>query len=304
MRLIMLCGVLLLSACQTPIKAPPPQKLTTLFDYQLHDAKGQPMTLAEGAAKLAKADVIMVGELHGHQGVHRFQAELLAQLLTQDKPIALAMEQFSRDNQGILNSYLHGELGEDEFIKRSHAWPSYASDYRPLITLAKQQRLPVIAANAPRNIVRCIGQQGPDYLKQVSKAQRAWVANHLTLADDAYKARFMANRHHGKAPSEHQFAAQTTWDDTMAESIADFLERQPDHQVLLTVGRFHVAERLGTVQRLQQRQPDLNIAVIYPLMPEEDTPHADIWTLTVPKLPVARLKDEPLPDFSLSEPAC
>ena len=65
-----------------------------------------------------------------------------------------------------------------------------------------------------------------------------------------------------------------------------------------------MAERLGTVQRLQQRQPELNIAVIYPLMPEEDTPQADIWTLVVPKLPAARLKGEPLPAFSLGKPAC
>lgn len=304
MRLVMLCGLLLLSACQTTIEAPTPQKLSTLFDYQLHDSQGQPMTLAEGAAKLADADVIMVGELHGHQGVHRFQAELLAQLLNQPKPIALAMEQFSRDNQATLDDYLNDELGEDEFIKRSHAWPSYRSDYRALITLAKQQTIPVIAANAPPNIVRCVGQQGAAYLEQLPTAQRAWVANQLTLEDDAYKANFMANRHHEQAPNDNQFAAQTTWDDTMAESITDFLERQPDHQVLLTVGRFHVAERLGTVQRLQQRQPELNIAVIYPLMPEEDTPQADIWTLVVPKLPAARLKGEPLPAFSLGKPAC
>ncbi|WP_319782226.1 ChaN family lipoprotein [Oceanisphaera sp. IT1-181] len=299
-------------------KLEPASALTTLYDYQLSDTNKQPLTPAQAAAQLADFDVIMVGELHGHQGIHRFQADLFAHLLQQHRPWVLAMEQFSRDHQAELDRYLAGELGEDAFIKQAQAWPSYKSDYRALLTLAKNNRAKnvpatVIAANAPRSIVRCIGKFGPEYLKTLPASDRGWVAEQLTLSDDDYKARFMANRHHGQAPSEQQFAAQTSWDDTMAESIADYLAQQPSHGVMLTVGRFHIAEGLGTVARLQQRNPKLKIALIYPVTADEAAPEAlsarsdappIMWTVKVAALPPTRLEGEPLPAFSLGEPDC
>lgn len=303
-RLILLAG-LLLAGCQ----AQPPATVTALapthlFDYQLQNSAGEAVSLIDAASQLADADVIMVGELHGHQGIHRFQADLLAQLISQPQPLALAMEQFSRDNQEVVNRYLAGELGEDVFIEESNAWPSYRSDYRALINLAKGANMTVIAANAPREIVRCISQEGPDYLQRLPTNERDWVAKKLTLDDDAYKARFMENRHHGQAPSEQQFAAQTTWDDTMADSINQYLQQHPNHKVMLTVGRFHTAERLGTVQRLQERNPSLNIAVIYPVTTDEAQPKASLWTLQVAALPATRIEGEPLPAYSSGKPEC
>ncbi|WMC11297.1 ChaN family lipoprotein [Oceanimonas pelagia] len=295
--LITVLLTLALLGCQA--EATPP---ATLFDYRLLDDQGRPVSLAEAAGRLDRADVIMVGELHGHAGVHRFQAELLAQLLTRPRPLALAMEQFSRDRQTEVNAYLAGELGEDAFIERADAWPGYRRDYRPLVELAKAAGIPVLAANAPRAIVRCIGHEGPDYLNRLPASHRGWVAERLTLDNDAYKARFMASRFHGQAPTDHQFAAQTSWDDTMAESIARYLERHPGHRVMLTVGRFHIDEGLGTAQRLARRNPNLSIALIYPVLPGETAPPG--WTLRVQALPTPRLKGEPLPKINMSTPEC
>ena len=287
--------------------------LNTLYDYQLFNANKQPLNLAQAAAQLADYDVVMVGELHGHQGIHRFQADMFAQLLQQARPWGLAMEQFSRDHQVEVDSYLAGTLGEDAFIKQADAWPSYKSDYRPLLTLAKDAQAQVIAANAPQTLVRCIGKFGPEYLTRLPTEERGWVAEQLTLEDDAYKARFMANRHHGQAPTEQQFAAQTSWDDTMAESINNYLAQHTDHGVMLTLGRFHINEGLGTAQRLQARNPKLSIALIYPVTLDEEMPEPlksngenppSSWTLKVKALPPSRLKDEPLPAFNLGEPDC
>ncbi|MDG4869738.1 ChaN family lipoprotein, partial [Guyparkeria sp. 1SP6A2] len=87
-------------------------------------------------------------------------------------PIVLSMEQFSRDSQPYLDQYLQGEIGEQYLIEQSNAWPNYASDYRPLVELAKHHQRPIIAANAPKNMVRCIGQQGIEYLDKLPKEQR------------------------------------------------------------------------------------------------------------------------------------
>ncbi|AEY02510.1 hypothetical protein GU3_13785 [Oceanimonas sp. GK1] len=290
---------LVLAGCQA--RATPP---STLFDYELRDAGGRPVPLNQAAGRLAEADVIMVGELHGHAGVHRFQAELLAALLAQPRPLALAMEQFSRNHQAVLDAYLAGKLGEDALIEQADAWPGYRSDYRPLVELARAAGIDVLAANAPRAIVRCIGREGPAYLSRLPASHRAWVAERLTLDDDAYKARFMASRFHGEAPTENQFAAQTSWDDTMAESIQHYLERHPGYRVMLTVGRFHIGDGLGTAQRLARRHPGLNMVLIYPVLPDEAAAPAPLWSLRVQALPAPRLPGEPLPAITLSDPDC
>ncbi len=299
MRLFLLLTLFLLGGCQADARPP-----ATLLDYRLHGPTGQPLSLARAARQMDSADVIMVDELHGHPGIHRFQAELLARLLSQPRPLALAMEQFSRDHQATLNAYLAGKLGEDAFIEQSHAWPGYRSDYRPLVELARQAHIPVLAANAPRHLVRCIARKGPAYLDQLPAEQRAWVAERLTLSDDAYKRRFMATRHHGQAPTEFQFAAQTSWDDTMAESIDRYLQSHPGHRVLLTVGRFHIGDGLGTARRLQQRTPGLKVVLIYPVTVNEATPAPPLWSLKVAALPATRLDKEPLPPFRLGKPDC
>ncbi|NMU84680.1 ChaN family lipoprotein, partial [Vibrio parahaemolyticus] len=74
--------------------------------------------------------------------------------------------------QPVVDAYLRGEIGEQYLMKQANAWPNYESDYRPLVEFAKQKNLPVIAANAPKSIVRCIGRQGLDYINKLDDDQR------------------------------------------------------------------------------------------------------------------------------------
>jgi uncharacterized iron-regulated protein len=67
------------------------------------------------------------------------------------------------------------------------AWPNYAEAYRPLVEYAKERRLPVIAANAPAEVVRCVMQEGPDYLTRLPAAKRGWAAKDLHLDGGGYR---------------------------------------------------------------------------------------------------------------------
>lgn len=236
------------------------------YDYQLATPHGKPLNLTPLPATLATADVILVGEWHTHPGIHRFQTDLLHQLLLQKRPVALSMEQFDRSAQPILNQYLSGDIGEQYLIKQAQAWPNYPSDYRPLVELAKQYQAPVIAANAPKGIVRCIGRQGPEYLDRLDSTQRAWIARESDRSDSPYKQRFMSSMHHGtEQQNERQFAAQITWDETMAESISDYLLNHPGHQVMHIAGLFHTQQGLGIAAALKRRLPDIRILIITPV---------------------------------------
>ncbi|EGR0025823.1 hypothetical protein FT122_12905 [Vibrio alginolyticus] len=240
-------------------------EVTSFYDYQLYTPSGEHIALSKLPIELQQADVILIGEWHTHAGVHRFQTDMLKQLTSYDRSLALSMEQFTRDKQPVVDAYLRGEIGEQYLMKQANAWPNYESDYRPLVEFAKQKNLPVIAANAPKSIVRCIGRQGLDYINKLDDDQRMFIAQAISTGSSPYKEKFMASMHHGKPEqTEKQFAAQVTWDETMAESIVSYLDDNPGAQIVHVAGKFHTEQGLGTAASILSRNPSLKVVVISP----------------------------------------
>jgi uncharacterized iron-regulated protein len=240
-------------------------EVVTFYDYKLYSPSGDPVSLTTLTPELQQADVILIGEWHTHAGIHRFQTDMLKQLASGQRLVALSMEQITRDKQNVLDEYLSGQIGEQYFIQQSKAWPNYESDYRPLIEFAKRSEMPVIAANAPKKIVRCIGRQGIDYLNKLDIKERSFVAETINTGDSLYKEKFMASMHHGKPEqTEKQYAAQMTWDETMAESVVNFLEKYQGALVVHVAGKFHTEGGLGTATSILSRNPNLKVVVITP----------------------------------------
>lgn len=258
----LLLAAMMLGGCAT---SPSTSSLNHFYDYQLNSPQGQALSLQNLPSELLTADVILVGEWHTHPGVHRFQTDLLHTLSSQ-RSVALSMEQFTRDKQPVINQYLAGEIGEQPLISEGNAWPNYESDYRPLVELAKRQGLDVIAANAPKAIVRCIGRQGIGYLDKLDETERHYLAAEINTADSLYKNKFMASMHHGQPEqTERQYAAQITWDETMAESIVNYRKAHPQTQIVHIAGKFHTEGGLGTANSILRRAPELKVVVITPV---------------------------------------
>ncbi|EJL6394009.1 ChaN family lipoprotein [Vibrio navarrensis] len=258
----LLLAAMMLGGCAT---SPSTRSLNHFYDYQLNSPQGQALSLQNLPSELLTADVILVGEWHTHPGIHRFQTDLLHTLSSQ-RSVALSMEQFTRDKQPVINQYLAGEIGEQPLISEGNAWPNYESDYRPLVELAKRQGLDVIAANAPKAIVRCIGRQGIGYLEKLDETERHYLAAEINTADSLYKDKFMASMHHGQPEqTERQYAAQITWDETMAESIVNYRKAHPQTQIVHIAGKFHTEGGLGTANSILRRAPELKVVVITPV---------------------------------------
>lgn len=258
----LLLASMMLSGCANQALTSDP---LSFYDYQLYSPEGTALSLQQLPQSVQNADVILIGEWHTHAGVHRFQTDLLKTLSTQHR-VALSMEQFTRDKQTIVNQYLAGEIGEQVLIQQGNAWPNYESDYRPLIELAKSQQMDVIAANAPKSTVRCIGRQGLAYLDKLNQEERGYLASEINTGESEYKSKFMASMHHGKPEqTEKQFAAQVTWDETMAESIVNYRQQHPNTQVIHVAGKFHIEQGLGTAHSILRRDPYLKVVVISPV---------------------------------------
>lgn len=253
------------------------------------------------ARRLANADVVVVGEYHGHHASHLLQAQLQSALLQQQPLQVLSMEQFETDHQTALNQYLAGGSGESEMIEDTGAWDNYRASYRPLVEFARSHQLPVIAANAPGAIVRCVGREGPQIIDELPQAQRQTIAQQPFMDTPAYRQRFddAISANHGgndtvKQRLDNSYKAQLLRDNTMAERILQARQHYPGHQILHINGTFHSEQHQGTVALLHKRAPELSIAVISPVIwPENEA---------MPKLSEHRHKGDflyflqPLPD--------
>lgn len=274
--------MLLILAAGCSIRPDQETRLVHLYDYRwiLPADPKSAITTAQAATELQDYDVIFFGELHTHPGIHLAQMELLAELYGHNPDITLSLEQFERDTQPLLDQYLARKIGEEYLIEQARAWDHYRSSYRPLVEFARDRQLPVIAANAPTQMVVCVGRLGLEVLAKYPAEQRHHVAQRIDIEDGAYRQKFFEFMHQDSAHTppadsnsqktmhtmiQRSFAAQAVRDDTMAESIARHLRRNPGRQVLHLNGNFHSSDFLGTVERLQQRMPQLNIAVIHPM---------------------------------------
>ncbi len=254
-----------------------------LVETQMGNQAPRVATLEAVIDDLAGYDVVFVGEAHGHAASHFVQSKIFSGLHARHNNTALSMEQFERPQQAVVDDYLAGKIGEESLIHDGKAWPHYRASYRPLVEFAKANSLPVIAAQAPANMVSCIAEEGPKFLDRLSGEPRTWMAATLNLQDGPYKDRFYtfmqaaAGHSAGGELSEtekvqkryRQFAAQVSRDDTMAESIAKHMTANPGRKIMHINGSFHSAALLGTAERLRIRNPNLRVANVHPIMVDD-----------------------------------
>ena len=222
-------------------------------------------------------DVIYFGEHHDYWKSHKAELELLKALHERCDSIAVAMEMFERDVQSVLDRYLAGEITEEAFLASSRPWPNYKTDYRPIIEFAKANNIPVIAANVPTRIARSVAHNGRNILDSLSEAERRWIADTVFYDSKEYRKNFFETMqsigHTGDIASEDVlqrfYEAQCLKDATMAESIVRFLDKHPNYMVLHINGGFHSDYHLGIPYQLKKLRPDLRIAVIATISPEE-----------------------------------
>lgn len=242
-------------------------------EHAFFDGEGRPAALDEFIAGLADVDFIGFGELHDHVVGSRVELALLAGLAAQPRPLALAMEFFEADHQAALDEYLAGTIDEPSFRARTRRDDKYDDSHRPLIELAKARGIPVIAANAPRALVTAYRKSGLPYqawLATRSRAERALLPASSIPPEDEFKARFLATM--GPERGRAFYPSMCLWNDAMAGAVAEFRAAHPEHRVLLIVGGYHVAGRLGVVTQYLARRPGESVRVL--LMSPADGPMA------------------------------
>lgn len=270
--------------------------------FQAYDGhSGRSISFRDVVARCRAADVILFGEAHSDVVCNQLEAQLLHALATQARPVCLAMEFFEADTQAGLDAYLRGRLAEAAFQKQTRQGRAYILSHRPLIEMCRAGHIPVIAANAPRRLVRAYRNSGlpyEEYRAGLDPTEQRWLPLTNEHLGGDYEKRFMEMMQgHALPPttmpttapaeapitaeaatppaptmqpretasrmSPHgMYQAQLLWDQAMAESLADFRTSFPRHRVMLIVGGFHVAHTGGTALKYRARRPSDRVLTI------------------------------------------
>ncbi|MBC7835573.1 MAG: ChaN family lipoprotein [Phycisphaerales bacterium] len=234
----------------------------------------------EMIAALSEAEAVVIGENHGHPLGLAFAAELWSGVLARRDQAVLSMEFFNRDEQSRVDDYLAGLCDEAAFRKGTgrESDSVYPPGHRAMVEAAKAKGRPVIAANSPRVYVRTARLESFERLGSLTEDQRRMFRVPDELPTGKYRADFDVvmsgggveprgdQREHEASEEERarldaSFRAQSTWDWTMAESVARGIDRQGT-PVVHVVGRFHSDFEGGLVLALTKIRPGTRVVIV------------------------------------------
>ncbi len=200
------------------------------------------MSTAEPAAS-APASIVLFGEVHDNAAQHELRLAWVRRWLESGARPVMLFEPFDRQRQSSLDEALArsgGTTSDDVILAGSGApaseirgwhWPYYA----PLIQLALQYRLPILAANVSREETRQIIRSGlaaagfrDDVPADIMQAQSSSIEQSHCGMIDAAMAQRMAS-------------AQVARDQFMAQLV----ESNARRDVLLIAGNGHVRRDIG-----------------------------------------------------------
>jgi len=221
--------------------------------------------------KLAEKRVVFVGETHDRYEDHLNQWAIIYGLHVKEKDLAIGMEFFQQPFQQPLDDYVAGRISEAELLRRTDYFERWRFDYRlyrPILRLAREHDIPIVALNLEREITEKVGDRG---LESLTAEEQARIPADMDRGDQAYRARVRAIfdshppipdpllgadqqvDHSDEARFERFLAVQLLWDEGMADRAARYLRDHPGRMMVILAGAGHLEYGQGIPQRLRRR---------------------------------------------------
>ena len=216
-------------------------------------------------SRLQERRVVFVGETHDRYDHHLNQLEIIRGLRERGVDLAVGMEFFQEPFQPHLDRYVAGEIGEKTLLKRTEYYERWRYDfrhYRDILVYAQANGIPLVALNAPTELVSKVSRGG---LAALSSKERRRLPADLRPPDEAYTERLRpVFEMHGQISADRlrRFAeVQMLWDEHMARVARDYLDANPGKALVVLAGSGHVAHRDAIPGRLT-RMTGVQTAVV------------------------------------------
>ncbi len=233
----------------------PHDDATSIIDLPVVEL-GQTSSLAQVMEQIDHARVVLVGETHTRYDHHLVQLEILKHLYQKSPNLALGVEWFQQPYQKHLDDYIAGEITEKEMLHLTDYFGRWQYNYRlyqPILQYARENNIPVIALNAPRELVSALAKSEFDDLPEELKSQ---LPKSYDWSDKDYEKRlrdiFELHPEY-KGEFENFLRSQLTWDESMAERAAQYLQDNPESRMLVLAGSGHIMFGSGIPNRIKRR---------------------------------------------------
>ena len=239
---------------------------------------------------LADARVVYVGERHTNPSHHAIQLAVIQALADSTPGLSIGMEMFDRTYQPVLDAWTAGHLDETTFLQRTHWYANWRFDYalyRDILEYAKEKQLRIIALNVPFCLPAKISVGGIDSL---SEDDRRYLPRTIDTGIDAHRAYvekiFRMHSIRGRENFEFFYEAQCTWEDGMAEAVA---ENVGSGKMVVLAGNGHIIYKFGIPDRAFARhQIPFKTIYLAPVGSEAELAWADYLWVT-PETPMPQM---------------
>ena len=231
--------------------------------------------------QLTDKNVVFIGEDHERYDQHLSQFEMIRRLhMRAPGHWTIGVEYFQRSFQPYLDAYIDGTISEREFLVKTEYFERWGYDYRlyrQIFEYAREERIPLVALNAERELTDEVDKSG---LTGLAPSDRSRLPQQIEPPDTNYRERLhQAFEEHpavASADFERFVQVQSVWDETMAQAVADYLSAHPDKAMVVLAGAGHIAFGSGIPSRVRRRMPDARIAILLPAdKPDDDPQGAD-----------------------------
>ena len=239
--------------------------------------EGSHISFQKMIKEMKESEFIYVGETHNSLPMHDIQSKIIQALYEQDRNLSIGLEMFPVSFQEALNKWSMAILSQDEFIRESRwyvNWNFNFGFYEKIFNLAKNNKIPLYALNAPRSIIRKIRMKGwsklsEDEKKAVPKPDVSH-EEHRILIRTIFES--MELPHQMKSGDldmvfEGLYRAQSAWDEVMAFNALQSRKREGRKMVVL-VGSGHLLYNLGINRRAYEKNRLPLKTVICVVIPE------------------------------------
>ncbi len=233
--------------------------------HAIYDKTGKELDFEELVNVSLKSELVFFGELHNNSIAHWLQVKMLKSFIeATDRQIVVGMEMFESDDQMLINEYLNGVIPERNFEEEAKLWSNYKTDYKPIVLVAKEHKIPVIATNTPRRYAAMVNRGGFEALDNLTDEAKQLIAP-LPFAFDAelpgYKLMTeMSPMQSVKINVENLAKAQALKDATMAHFI---LKNLKDRGLFFHInGIYHTKNNEGILWYINNQLKGVKITTI------------------------------------------
>lgn len=261
--LALLCLLMTASAPRPVMMQAGSDATTHPLSGRIWDTRGHAwISTTELERHLARARFVLLGEVHDNAGHHRLRRDLLAALVRDGRRPAIAMEQFDREHQAALLRVQNEPEPTPELLRAAgradtQGWNWFY--YEPIVRLALDHRLPIVAANLSRADAFRVSTEGAAAVIGTAAVSALHLDQPLPDAARLRLDQVIADGHCGKAPPTILpgiVAAQRARDAIMAHTL------QAHASAVLIAGNGHVRRDFGVPHYLAQYPQGDDVRVV------------------------------------------